>query len=101
MPRPFSKAPRQTVYKRELYDCAECINLMSAAAKGFPAAGKNFGDGRGGNSGKLGQTGRLVPLAQIDFGWDNVPMHRWAQSQMFRVLAFYLRGKFRLLATLN
>jgi hypothetical protein len=25
------------------------------------------------------------------FGWDNVPMHRWAQSQMFRSLAFYFR----------
>jgi hypothetical protein len=22
-------------------------------------------------------------------GWDNVPMHRWAQSQMFRSLAYY------------
>src|SRR2546428_5351715 len=27
LPKPFSKAPRLTVYKRELYDCAECINL--------------------------------------------------------------------------
>ena len=27
LPKPFSKAPRQTVYRRELYDCAECINL--------------------------------------------------------------------------
>jgi hypothetical protein len=24
-------------------------------------------------------------------GWDNVPMHRWGQSQMFRSLALYLR----------
>ena len=24
-------------------------------------------------------------------GWDDVPMHRWGQSQMFRSLAFYLR----------
>ncbi len=23
-------------------------------------------------------------------GWDNTPMHRWAQSQMFRSLCFYL-----------
>jgi hypothetical protein len=22
--------------------------------------------------------------------WDNVPMHRWGQSQMFRSLAYYL-----------
>src|SRR5207247_9513976 len=27
LPRPFSKAPRLTVYKRELYDCAESITL--------------------------------------------------------------------------
>jgi hypothetical protein len=27
---------------------------------------------------------------RLHFGWDNVPMHRWAQSQMFRALAFYL-----------
>src|SRR2546430_6508967 len=24
------------------------------------------------------------------FGWDNVPMHRWAQSQLFRSLTFLL-----------
>jgi hypothetical protein len=23
-------------------------------------------------------------------GWDNVPMHRWAQSQIFRSLCFLL-----------
>jgi hypothetical protein len=28
---------------------------------------------------------------KLKSGWDNVPMHRWAQSQMFRALAFYLR----------
>jgi hypothetical protein len=28
---------------------------------------------------------------RLHFGWDNVPMHRWGQSQMFRSLAFYLR----------
>jgi hypothetical protein len=28
---------------------------------------------------------------RLMLGWDNVPMHRWAQSQMFRSLAFYLR----------
>jgi hypothetical protein len=28
---------------------------------------------------------------KLHLGWDNVPMHRWGQSQMFRALAFYLR----------
>ena len=27
---------------------------------------------------------------KLHLGWDNVPMHRWGQSQMFRSLAFYL-----------
>src|SRR4029077_19125763 len=29
LPKPFSKPPRLTVYRRELYDCAECINLAT------------------------------------------------------------------------
>jgi hypothetical protein len=28
---------------------------------------------------------------RLHLGWDNVPMHRWGQAQMFRALAFYLR----------
>jgi hypothetical protein len=28
---------------------------------------------------------------RLHLGWDNVPMHRWGQSQMFRSLAFYFR----------
>ncbi len=36
MPRPFSKAPRLTVYKCELYDCAECVNLCLLLGKYFP-----------------------------------------------------------------
>jgi hypothetical protein len=28
---------------------------------------------------------------KLHLGWDNVPMHRWGQAQMFRSLAFYLR----------
>ena len=27
---------------------------------------------------------------ELLIGWDNVPMHRWAQSQMFRSLSFYV-----------
>ncbi len=37
LPKPFSKAPRLTVYKRELYDCAECINLCLLLRHSFPA----------------------------------------------------------------
>ncbi|MBV9673028.1 MAG: hypothetical protein JO076_09430, partial [Verrucomicrobia bacterium] len=37
LPRPFSKAPRLTVYKRELYDCAESINLCLLLRDRFPS----------------------------------------------------------------
>ena len=90
LPKPFSKAPRLTVYKRELYDCAECINLCLLLRREFP---------------QLEQTLNRVVQHILDcwikpegsfrsrrlhFSWDNVPMHRWAQSQMFRSLAYYL-----------
>ena len=90
LPKPFSKAPRLTVYKRELYDCAECINLCLLLRREFP---------------QLEQTLNKVVQHILDcwikpdgsfrsrrlhFSWDNVPMHRWAQSQMFRSLAYYL-----------
>jgi hypothetical protein len=91
LPKPFSKAPRLTVYKRELYDCAECINLCLLLRNRFP---------------QLEVTLKTVVAAilrnwvkpdgsfrsrKLYLGWDNVPMHRWGQSQMFRSLAFYLR----------
>ena len=41
LPKPFSKAPRLTVYKRELYDCAECINLCLLLRGPFPTVGNN------------------------------------------------------------
>ena len=91
MPRPFSKAPRLTVYKCELYDCAECINLCLLLRKHVPALENTL---------ETVVTGILANWVKPDgsfrsrkliFGWDNVPMHRWAQSQMFRSLAFYLQ----------
>jgi len=91
LPRPFSRAPRLTVYKRELYDCAECINLCLQLRDRFQELNEPLettilailrdwikGDGSF-------RSRRLL------LGWDNVPMHRWAQSQMFRSLALFLR----------
>jgi hypothetical protein len=34
-------------------------------------------------------------------GWDNVPMHRWAQSQLFRSLSFLLAREARGLPSHN
>jgi hypothetical protein len=91
LPKPFSRAPRLTVYKHELYDCAECINLCLLLRDRFPVLGSTL---------EKVVTHVLQAWVKRDgsfrsrrlyLGWDNVPMHRWGQSQMFRSLAFYLR----------
>jgi hypothetical protein len=95
LPRPFAKAPRLTVYKRELYDCAESINLCLLLRDHFPECEAKL---------ETIVTGLLRDWVKPDgsfrsrrlmLGWDNVPMHRWAQSQMFRSLALYYRDKRR------
>ena len=32
---------------------------------------------------------------ELLLGWDNVPMHRWAQAQLFRSLCFLLSRQLR------
>jgi Prenyltransferase and squalene oxidase repeat len=90
LPKPFSRAPRLTVYRQELYDYAECINL-GVLLKGqsaelddrVQAAVNDLLDNWQKPDGSF-RSRRLL------FGWDDVPMHRWAQSQLFRSLCFML-----------
>jgi hypothetical protein len=91
MPRPFSKAPRLTIYQCELYDCAECINLCLLLKKDFPQLQKTLDTVVAGILKDWLKPDGSFRSRKLKFGWDNVPMHRWAQSQMFRALAFYLR----------
>ena len=91
MPRPFSKAPRLTVYKCELYDCAEAINLCLLLRKDFPQLEKTLTTVVSGVLENWVKPDGSFRSRKLISGWDNVPMHRWAQSQMFRALAFYLR----------
>lgn len=89
MPRPFSKAPRLTVYKCELYDCAECINLCLLLKRHFPQLEKVLETVIAGILKNWVKPDGSFRSRRLIFGWDNVPMHRWAQSQMFRALAFF------------
>jgi hypothetical protein len=91
LPRPFSKAPRMTVYKRELYDCAECINLCLLLRGRFPKLEGTLETVVAGILRDWVKPDGSFRARQLMLGWDNVPMHRWAQSQMFRSLAFYLQ----------
>lgn len=90
LPMPFSKPPRLTVYRRELYDYAECINVAVLLQGRFPELDRVL---------TLVLTDLLQRWQKPDgsfrarellVGWDNVPMHRWAQSQIFRSLCFFL-----------
>jgi hypothetical protein len=90
LPKPFSKAPRLTVYKRELYDCAECINLCLLLRDSFPALETTLEKVIAHILEAWVKRDGCFRSRRLHFGWDNVPMHRWGQSQMFRALAFYL-----------
>jgi len=92
LPRPFARAPRLTVYRRELYDCAECINLGVLLGGRFPTL-----------DAAVDRTAAEIVLRWqlpdghfrsrlLLLGWDNVPMHRWGQSEMFRALCLRLEA---------
>jgi hypothetical protein len=90
LPKPFAQAPRLTVYRHELYDYAECLNLATLLRGRFPQLDgilirvlRDVLDRWQKRDGSFRSRKLLV-------GWDNVPMHRWAQAQMFRSLAFLL-----------
>lgn len=89
LPRPFARAPRLTVYKRELYDCAEAINLCLLLRDRFPECEARLETVVAGVLRDWVKPDGSFRSRELMLGWDNVPMHRWAQSQMFRSLAFY------------
>jgi hypothetical protein len=91
LPRPFAKAPRVTVYKRELYDCAEAINLCLLLRDRLPECGTKLEAVVAGILTDWVKPDGSFRSRRLMFGWDNVPMHRWGQAQMFRSLACYSR----------
>jgi hypothetical protein len=91
LPKPFSRAPRLTVYKRELYDCAECINLCLLLRDRFPQLEATLEKVVTHILQAWTKPDGSFRSRKLHLGWDNVPMHRWGQAQMFRSLAFYFR----------
>ena len=89
MPKPFARAPRLTIYRHELYDCAECINLCLLLRNHFSRLEETLETVVAGTLKNWVKPDGSFRSRQLMFGWDNVPMHRWGQSQMFRSLAFY------------
>jgi hypothetical protein len=93
LPKPFSRAPRLTVYRRELYDYAECLNLATLVQGRFPALDAILSVVLGDTLERWQKPDGSFRSRQLLFGWDNVPMHRWAQSQMFRSLCFLFQHR--------
>ena len=89
LPKPFSRRPRLTVYRRELYDCAECVNL-AVLLRGRFAELDNKLSTLLANLNHWQKKDGSFRSRQLLLGWDDVPMHRWAQSQFFRSLCFLL-----------
>jgi len=92
VPKPFSRPPRLIVYRRELYDYAECINLGVLLRGRFEKLDRIV-------DGVVNQVLNIwqkpdgsFRSRQLLLGWDNVPMHRWAQAQLFRSLCLLLES---------
>lgn len=90
LPKPFSKAPRLTVYRHELYDYAECINVCVLLKNRFKELEKILVIVLEDLMSRWKKPDGAFRSRELHFGWDNVPMHRWAQSQLFRSLCFLL-----------
>lgn len=90
LPKPFSKAPRLTVYRHELYDYAECINLGVLLKGRFPHLDRIVRNVLKDLLARWQKPDGSFRSRKLVFGWDNVPMHRWAQAQVFRSLCFLL-----------
>jgi hypothetical protein len=90
LPKPFSVAPRLTVYRRELYDYAECINLCLLLRDRINKLENTLNTVLNDLLSRWVKADGSFRSRELTFGWDNVPMHRWAQSQMFRSLCFFL-----------
>jgi hypothetical protein len=93
LPKPFSKPPRLTVYKHELYDYAECINVATLLHGRFQDLDRILSLVLSDVFSRWQKADGSFRARKLLVGWDNVPMHRWAQSQLFRSLAQLLKQK--------
>lgn len=88
LPRPFAAAPRLTVYRGELYDYAECLNLATLLRGRYPALEARRQTALSDLLAHWLKADGSFRSRRLLLGWDNVPMHRWAQAQLFRSLCF-------------
>jgi len=78
------------VYRNELYDYAECINLCVLLKNRFQELDKIENTVLQDLLTHWQKPDGSFRSRKLLLGWDNVPMHRWAQSQIFRSLCYLL-----------
>jgi len=96
LPKPFAKAPRLTVYRRELYDYAECLNLGVLLQNRYSELEGVIRKVVEDLLTRWKKPDGSFRSRELFLGWDNVPMHRWAQAQLFRSLCFLLYDEKRI-----
>jgi hypothetical protein len=90
LPKPFSCRPRLTVYRRELYDYAECINLAVLLKGRFAKLDELLSSVLRDVLTAWQKPDGSFRSRRLLLGWDNTPMHRWAQAQLFRSLCLLI-----------
>jgi hypothetical protein len=93
LPKPFYKAPRLTVYRNELYDYAECINIGILLNGRFQELDRITYHVINDLLERWQKKDGSFRSRKLILGWDNIPMHRWGQSQIFRSLCLFLSSK--------
>ncbi len=89
LPKPFSKAPRLTVYKPQFTIAAEyIINLYLLLRDRFPELDRTLEKVVTHILEVWVKRDRSFRSRKLQLGWDNVPMHRWGQSRCFEALLF-------------
>jgi hypothetical protein len=92
LPRPFARPPRLIVYRRELYDYAECINVLTLVGGRQHNLDAVLAHTVEDVIGRWQRADGSFRSRQLLVGWDDVPMHRWAQAQLFRSLCGLLQS---------
>lgn len=92
LPKPFARAPRLTVYRNELYDYAECINLLVLVKDSYAETAATLENVVDDLLQRWQKPDGSFRSRRLLFGWDNVPMHRWGMSQVVRSLSFLLHN---------
>ena len=90
LPKPFAKTQRMTTFRRDLYDFAESINLALLQMGNYKEFRRVLESQLSHLLSHWQRSDGSFRTRQLLLGWNNVPYHRWAQSQLFRSLCFLL-----------